>query len=87
VRRMDTREAILLFQYAEKMKSGLIIGASLLNQAVSLRDDERAGGMKVRIMGSSIQRGVIPSWQGQGEPSFVSWAGASQSFEGGFSAS
>ena len=84
---MDTREAILLFQYSEKMKSGLIIGANLLNQAVSLRDDERAGGIKVGVMGPSIQRGVIPSWRGEGEPSFVSRVGAYQSFEGGFSAS
>jgi hypothetical protein len=46
---MDTREAILNFQYSEKMKSGLIIGSHLLNQLVSLRNDELSGGKKVLI--------------------------------------
>jgi hypothetical protein len=48
-RRMETREAILNFQYSEKMKSGLIIGSRLLDQMVSLKDEERSGGMKVLI--------------------------------------
>ncbi len=47
---MDTRKAIFDFQYSEKMKSGLIIGASLLDQLVNLKDDgERSGGRKVLI--------------------------------------
>ena len=46
---MDTREAILNFQYSEKMKSGLIIGTDLLNQLVSLKNDELSGGKKVLI--------------------------------------
>jgi hypothetical protein len=46
---METREAILDFQYSEKMKSGLIIGAGLLNQLDSLKDLEHSGGMKVLI--------------------------------------
>jgi len=47
---METREAILEFQYAEKMKSGLIIGATLLDQIVSLRQaDELSGGKKVLV--------------------------------------
>ncbi len=46
---METREAILNFQYSEKMKSGLIIGSRLLDQMVSLKDEERSGGMKVLI--------------------------------------
>jgi hypothetical protein len=46
---METREAILDFQYSEKMKSGLIIGAGLLDQLDSLKDLEHSGGMKVLI--------------------------------------
>ncbi len=46
---MDTREGILLFQFAEKIKSELIIGASLLNQVRSLKDEERSGGTKVLL--------------------------------------
>jgi len=47
---MDTRKAIFDFQYSEKMKSGLIIGASLLEQLVNLKDGgERSGGKKVLI--------------------------------------
>lgn len=44
---METREAILDFQYSEKMKSGLIIAAGLLGQLDSLDDRDRAGGVKV----------------------------------------
>jgi hypothetical protein len=46
---MNTREAILDLQYAEKMKSGLIIGTGLLDQLVSLKGEELAGGKKVLI--------------------------------------
>jgi predicted PolB exonuclease-like 3'-5' exonuclease len=46
-RRMNTREAILNLQYAEKMKSGLIIGTDLLVQLASLKGDELSGGRKV----------------------------------------
>ena len=46
---METREAILGFQYSEKMKSGLIIGINLLDQLASLRDEEFSGGKKVAI--------------------------------------
>jgi hypothetical protein len=46
---MDTREAILSFQYSEKMKSGLIIGTGLLDQLISLNNEELSGGKKVLI--------------------------------------
>lgn len=46
---MDTRNAILNYQYSEKMKSGLIIGTGLLEQVVSLKGEERSGGLKVLI--------------------------------------
>ena len=46
---MNTREAILDLQYAEKMKSGLIIGTGLLDQLVSLKGEELTGGKKVLI--------------------------------------
>jgi SOS-response transcriptional repressor LexA len=47
---METREAILDFQYSEKMKSGLIIGIGLLDQLMSLKkDEELSGGQKVLI--------------------------------------
>jgi len=43
---METREAILDFQYAEKMKSGLIIGTNLLDQIASLKKEEELSGAK-----------------------------------------
>src|SRR5208337_5474004 len=47
---METREAILEFQYAEKMKSGLIIGTTLLDQVASLKkEDELSGGKRVLV--------------------------------------
>jgi hypothetical protein len=46
---MESREAILGLQYAEKMKSGLIIGTGLLDQLVSLKGEELSGGKKVLI--------------------------------------
>ena len=46
---MNTREAILDLQYAEKMKSGLIIGSGLMAQLVSMKDEELAGGKKVLV--------------------------------------
>lgn len=47
---METREAILDYQYSEKMKSGLIIGTNLMEQLMSIKnDDELAGGVKVFV--------------------------------------
>ena len=47
---METRKAILDFQYSEKMKSGLIIGTILLDQLASLKNDEEfSGGRKVLV--------------------------------------
>jgi hypothetical protein len=46
---MNTREAILDLQYAEKMKSGLIIGTGLLDQLASLKGEELSGGQRVLI--------------------------------------
>jgi len=47
---METREAILDFQYSEKMKSGLIIGTTLLDQLGSLKKEEEfSGGKKVLV--------------------------------------
>jgi hypothetical protein len=46
---METREAILDFQYSEKMKSGLIIGVGLLHQVDSLKELERSVGVKVLV--------------------------------------
>jgi len=46
---METREAILDLQYSEKMKSGLIIGSGLMDQLVSMKDKELAGGKKVLV--------------------------------------
>jgi hypothetical protein len=48
-RAMETREAILDFQYSEKMKSGLIIGSGLMEQLVSLKGEELSGGKKVLV--------------------------------------
>jgi hypothetical protein len=46
---MESRDAILNLQYSEKMKSGLIIGIGLLDQLVSLKDEELSGGKKVLV--------------------------------------
>ena len=46
---MGTREAILDFQYSEKMKSGLIIAINLMTQMGSLKEDELSGGRKVLV--------------------------------------
>ena len=46
---METREAILNLEYSEKMKSGLIIGAGLLDRLVSLKDEELSGGKKIML--------------------------------------
>ncbi len=47
---METREAILDFQYSEKMKSGLIIGTSLMDQLAALKNEEElSGGKKVLV--------------------------------------
>jgi hypothetical protein len=46
---METREAILNFNYAEKMKSELILSTQLLDQVVSLKDAELSGGKKVLV--------------------------------------
>jgi hypothetical protein len=47
---MDTRKAILDFEYSEKMKSGLIIGTGLLDQVMTIKNEgEFTGGKKVLI--------------------------------------
>ena len=46
---METKEAILHFQQAEKLKSGLIIGINLLDQLLSLKEPEFSGGKKVLV--------------------------------------
>jgi len=46
---METREAILNLEYSEKMKSGLIIGTGLLDQLISLKDEELSGGKKILV--------------------------------------
>lgn len=46
---METREAILDLQYSEKIKSGLIIGTSLMDQLGSLKGEELSGGKKVLV--------------------------------------
>lgn len=46
---MEVKEALLRFQYAEKLKSGLIIGSRLLNHVVTLKGDELSGGKKAML--------------------------------------
>lgn len=47
---METREAILDFQYSEKMKSGLIIGTSMMDRLAALKNEEEiSGGKKVLV--------------------------------------
>lgn len=50
-KRMETREAILDLQYSEKMKSGLIIGTFLLEQVMSIKNEEELiGGQKILVV-------------------------------------
>ncbi len=44
---METKEAVLLLQYSEKMKSALIIGINLLDLLGTLKTEELSGGKKV----------------------------------------
>ncbi|MBM4276542.1 MAG: hypothetical protein FJ130_01500 [Deltaproteobacteria bacterium] len=47
---MNTKEAIYHFQHSEKMKSGLIIGAGLLELLATFRNEaESLGGKKILI--------------------------------------
>ena len=56
---MKAREAIFDFQYAEKMKSGLMIGTVLLEELTSLKEEELTGGKKVLISYLEGLRGEI----------------------------
>ena len=44
---MDTRKTILIYQYAERIKSELIIASQLLAQMVTLESEERKGAEKL----------------------------------------
>ena len=44
---MDTRKTILVYQYAERIKSELIIASDLLAKMFSLRGEERIGAEKM----------------------------------------
>ncbi|MGQ9509712.1 MAG: hypothetical protein ACUVTN_09980 [Thermodesulfobacteriota bacterium] len=47
---METKKAILEFQYSEKMKSGLIIGTLLLEQVISIKkEEELIGGQRILV--------------------------------------
>ena len=46
-RLMDTRKAILIFMYSEKIKSALIIASELLAKMLSLQGEERKGAEKL----------------------------------------
>ena len=44
---MDTRKTILVYQYAERIKSELIIASELLAKMLTLRSEERTGAEKM----------------------------------------
>ena len=44
---MDTRKTILVYQYAERIKSELIIASELLAEMLTLRSEERTGAEKM----------------------------------------
>ena len=44
---MDTRRTILVYQYAERIKSELIIASDLLAKMLALRGEERTGAEKM----------------------------------------
>jgi len=45
----ETKKAIVTFQYAERIKSGLIIASKLVGQIEEMSDDERLGAEKMLI--------------------------------------
>lgn len=45
----STREAVLIFHLADRLKSELLIASSLLNAVLQLKDAEQAGGRKVLL--------------------------------------
>ena len=46
---MNTRKAILTYQYAERIKSELIIASGLLSKMDRLEGDERLGAEKMMV--------------------------------------
>jgi len=46
---LDVREAVICFQYAERVKSGLIIASRLIGEVDGMREDERLGAERLLI--------------------------------------
>jgi len=46
---LDVRDAIISFQYAERIKSGLIIASKLVGEVAVMDDEERKGARKLLI--------------------------------------
>ena len=46
---MDVRDAVISFQYAERIKSGLIIASKLVDEVAVMDDEERRGARKLLI--------------------------------------
>ena len=46
---MDIRDAVISFQYAERIKSGLIIASKLVDEVAAMDKEERKGAIKLLI--------------------------------------
>jgi len=46
---LDVRDAVISFQYAERIKSGLIIASKLVDEVAAMDDEERKGARKLLI--------------------------------------
>lgn len=56
---MNVREAVISFQYAERIKSGLIIASKLIDEAHKMHEDERLGAEKLLVSFMNALNGEI----------------------------
>jgi hypothetical protein len=68
---MDNRSAVLRYQFAERIKSELIIVSKLLNTLVDYRDEERKGAKKMLIgLIDSVRAEMMLAHNASGEKEF-----------------
>ena len=56
---MNVKEAIVSFQYAERIKSGLIVASKLIDEVYRMPENERLGAEKLLISFMSALNGEI----------------------------
>ncbi len=76
---MDTRKTILVYQYAERIKSELIIASELLAKMLALRGEERTGAEK--MMHAYLEATVREIKMAQNIEKSVNFVGAEKRIE------